>query len=244
MVSCTNLVVRVRFGARQRTGDRAQRAWRRRAAGLGLDDGSLRRAKCATASCTAAASRCRNPISRRMRSRCSRCAMRRRAGAALDGTVELHFTYDEEVGGAIGPAWLLQQKISAPDFAISRGLFLRHHDRAQRLPASRGRRRRQVRPRRGTGEGHRRARGGDGHPRRPLRAAQDVRGDAIVGRRHRIADARRRADRRRHQHQRRSGPRHVPHRPPHHPGGESGGGRSDADARRSTRSRAKWPGVR
>ena len=42
-------------------------------------------------------------------------------GAAIDGTVELHFTHDEEVGGAIGPAWLLAQKISAPDFAISAG---------------------------------------------------------------------------------------------------------------------------
>ena len=42
-------------------------------------------------------------------------------GAALDGTVELHFTYDEEVGGAIGPQWLLQQKIVAPDFVISAG---------------------------------------------------------------------------------------------------------------------------
>ena len=30
-------------------------------------------------------------------------------GAPLDGAVELHFTYDEEVGGAIGPAWLLAQ---------------------------------------------------------------------------------------------------------------------------------------
>ena len=42
-------------------------------------------------------------------------------GAAFDGTVELHFTYDEEVGGAIGPAWLLQQKLSAPDYVISAG---------------------------------------------------------------------------------------------------------------------------
>jgi succinyl-diaminopimelate desuccinylase len=42
-------------------------------------------------------------------------------GAALEGRVELHFTYDEEVGGALGPAWLLQQKISAPDYAISAG---------------------------------------------------------------------------------------------------------------------------
>jgi len=42
-------------------------------------------------------------------------------GAPLDGNVELHFTYDEEVGGAIGPAWLLQQKLSRADLAISAG---------------------------------------------------------------------------------------------------------------------------
>jgi succinyl-diaminopimelate desuccinylase len=42
-------------------------------------------------------------------------------GTSFDGTVELHFTYDEEVGGAIGPAWLLDRKISAPDYAISAG---------------------------------------------------------------------------------------------------------------------------
>ena len=43
------------------------------------------------------------------------------SGAKLGGTVELHFTYDEEVGGNIGPAWLLAQRISRPDFAISAG---------------------------------------------------------------------------------------------------------------------------
>ena len=42
-------------------------------------------------------------------------------GARLDGTIELHFTYDEEVGGAIGPAWLLSEGISRPDYAISAG---------------------------------------------------------------------------------------------------------------------------
>ena len=42
-------------------------------------------------------------------------------GAGLNGTIELHFTYDEEVGGAIGPQWLLAQKISTPDFALSAG---------------------------------------------------------------------------------------------------------------------------
>ena len=42
-------------------------------------------------------------------------------GARLGGAVELHFTYDEEVGGAIGPAWLLARGLSRPDFAISAG---------------------------------------------------------------------------------------------------------------------------
>jgi acetylornithine deacetylase/succinyl-diaminopimelate desuccinylase-like protein len=43
------------------------------------------------------------------------------AGAALKGTVELHLTYDEEAGGLIGPGWLLEQKIVAPDLMISAG---------------------------------------------------------------------------------------------------------------------------
>ena len=42
-------------------------------------------------------------------------------GRALGGSVELHFTYDEEVGGEIGPGWLLRQGVSKPDFAISAG---------------------------------------------------------------------------------------------------------------------------
>ncbi|HTR18314.1 MAG TPA: M20/M25/M40 family metallo-hydrolase [Acetobacteraceae bacterium] len=45
----------------------------------------------------------------------------RQAGAALGGTVELHFTYDEETGGEIGPAWLLREGISRPDLAICAG---------------------------------------------------------------------------------------------------------------------------
>lgn len=41
--------------------------------------------------------------------------------AGLDGTVELHLTYDEESGGEIGPKWLLEEKISRPDFVICAG---------------------------------------------------------------------------------------------------------------------------
>ena len=42
-------------------------------------------------------------------------------GAKLAGTVELHFTYDEEAGGAIGPKWLLEKGLTKPDFALSAG---------------------------------------------------------------------------------------------------------------------------
>ncbi|WGF88266.1 M20/M25/M40 family metallo-hydrolase [Marinivivus vitaminiproducens] len=43
------------------------------------------------------------------------------AGVPLKGTVELHLTYDEESGGAIGPGWLLERGISTPDLAIGAG---------------------------------------------------------------------------------------------------------------------------
>ena len=42
-------------------------------------------------------------------------------GVSLAGTAELHLTYDEEAGGAIGPKWLLEQGLAKPDFAISAG---------------------------------------------------------------------------------------------------------------------------
>jgi acetylornithine deacetylase/succinyl-diaminopimelate desuccinylase-like protein len=43
------------------------------------------------------------------------------SGVPLRGTVELHFTYDEETGGEIGPALLLKEGVSRPDFAICAG---------------------------------------------------------------------------------------------------------------------------
>ena len=43
------------------------------------------------------------------------------AGLPLKGGVELHFTYDEETGGAIGPGWLLAEGITRPDYAICAG---------------------------------------------------------------------------------------------------------------------------
>ena len=40
------------------------------------------------------------------------------ADISLAGAVELHFTYDEETGGTIGPAWILAEGLSQPDYAI------------------------------------------------------------------------------------------------------------------------------
>ncbi|GJI88042.1 M20/M25/M40 family metallo-hydrolase [Duganella hordei] len=42
-------------------------------------------------------------------------------GVPLKGGVELHFTYDEEFGGLLGPGWLLEQKLTKPDFVIAAG---------------------------------------------------------------------------------------------------------------------------
>ncbi|MBI5719972.1 MAG: M20/M25/M40 family metallo-hydrolase [Burkholderiales bacterium] len=40
---------------------------------------------------------------------------------ALKGTVELHFTYDEEFGGELGPGWLLSHQLTEPDYLIAAG---------------------------------------------------------------------------------------------------------------------------
>jgi succinyl-diaminopimelate desuccinylase len=42
-------------------------------------------------------------------------------GAPLKGGVELHFTYDEEFGGELGPGWLLDQGLTQPDLLIAAG---------------------------------------------------------------------------------------------------------------------------
>jgi len=39
----------------------------------------------------------------------------------LKGGVELHFTYDEEFGGEVGPGWLLKHKLTKPDLMIAAG---------------------------------------------------------------------------------------------------------------------------
>ena len=42
-------------------------------------------------------------------------------GIALKGSVELHFTYDEEFGGELGPGWLLKRGLTQPDLLIAAG---------------------------------------------------------------------------------------------------------------------------
>jgi len=39
--------------------------------------------------------------------------------APLKGGVELHFTYDEEFGGELGPGWLLKKKLTKPDLLLA-----------------------------------------------------------------------------------------------------------------------------
>lgn len=43
------------------------------------------------------------------------------SGLALRGGVELHFTYDEEFGGELGPGWLLKKGLTKPDLLIAAG---------------------------------------------------------------------------------------------------------------------------
>ena len=43
------------------------------------------------------------------------------ASSPHKGSVELHFTYDEEFGGELGPGYLLEQKATKPDLLIAAG---------------------------------------------------------------------------------------------------------------------------
>ncbi|MDY7575057.1 M20 family metallopeptidase [Actimicrobium sp. CCI2.3] len=42
-------------------------------------------------------------------------------GVAFKGSVELHFTYDEEFGGELGPGYLLRHQLTRPDYLIAAG---------------------------------------------------------------------------------------------------------------------------
>ena len=78
-------------------------------------------------------------------------------GAKLGGTVELHFTYDEESGGDIGPKLIARRGTDEAGLCDRRRLLLCDRQRPQWLPAPRGHRRRQA--------------GARGHPRQRRRCA-------------------------------------------------------------------------
>ena len=126
--SITNLIVRREYGPGRRVALNAHgdvvppgEGWRH--------DPTAPRSRMAI--CTAApppSARATSPASP------SPCALEAVA-APRHGAVELHFTYDEEFGGLLGPGWLLRQ---GPDQArpADRGrLQLRRGVGAQRLPA-------------------------------------------------------------------------------------------------------------
>jgi acetylornithine deacetylase/succinyl-diaminopimelate desuccinylase-like protein len=120
MVSCTNLVVRVRFGtgrgpviALNAHGDVVPPGlgWTADPYGAEVRDGFMYGRGVAVSKSDFA--------TYAFALRALQAAAK--SGAHFDGTIELHFTYDEEAGGAIGPGFLLAQNISKPDYAISAG---------------------------------------------------------------------------------------------------------------------------
>ena len=147
-------------------------------------------------------------------------------GIRLGGTVELHFTYDEEAGGDVGPKWLLDQGLSRPDAAIAAGFsyaVVTAHNGCLHLEVTvTGKQAHAAMPETGVDA---------------LEAATAILAALYAHRAelartrsrspgHRLADAQCRADQGRHQHQRGAGPGGVPDRPPH-------------DSRRRTRPRSK-----
>jgi len=50
---------------------------------------------------------------------CALRALKHLSDVPLRGSVELHFTYDEETGGMTGPHWILSQQLSRPDYVLS-----------------------------------------------------------------------------------------------------------------------------
>ncbi len=116
MVSCTNLVVRHRFGeggptiALNAHGDAVApgEGWSADPYGASVRDGRMYGRGVA--------------VSKSDFATYAYALLALRAlGAARRGAVELHFTFDEETGGAVGPRWLLAEGIVKPDYAISAG---------------------------------------------------------------------------------------------------------------------------
>ncbi len=149
----------------------------------------------------------------------------------LRGTVELHVTYDEESGGEIGPAWVLQQGISKPDIAIGAGFsygVTEAHNGCLHLEVE--------------------VTGRSAHAARPFTGvavclAQDAGDTDQRDQGYRCTADDRGADCGWHQHQRGAGSHHVPAGSPHRAGGSTGRRRGRA-ARCDRRRRRRLPAGR
>jgi succinyl-diaminopimelate desuccinylase len=113
--SITNLVVRRRYGAGRTVGLNAHgdvvppgEGWTHDPYGAEVIDGKLYGRASAVSKCDFATYTFATRAIESLK-------------AALKGSVELYFTYDEEFGGELGPGWLLEKGIVKPDLLIAAG---------------------------------------------------------------------------------------------------------------------------
>ena len=150
-------------------------------------------------------------------------ALEAAAGDSLKGSVELHFTYDEEFGGEKGPGWLLARGLTRPDYAIaasfSYAIITAHNGCLQFEVTVDGRMAHAAIPESGVDA----LQASVPDPAGALRLQPAVPAGEQQRARHHPSVSQRRHDQRRHEHQRRAGQGGVPDRPALHPGGGSGG---------------------
>lgn len=116
MISATNLIVRHRFGdgpvvALNAHGDVVPPGggWTKDPYGAEIEDGWLYGRGAAVSKSDIA-------------SYCFALLALIHSAAKLQGTIELHITYDEETGGHTGPGWLLESGASRPDYVVCAAL--------------------------------------------------------------------------------------------------------------------------
>ena len=167
MISATNLIVRKAFGRGGPT-DRAERAWRRRAAGNRLDPRPLRRGDRRRLDGRARSGGV-EVGHRHLRLRDAGAGKERR-GAKRNGRTARHLRR----GGRRRDRAALASGRGADEAGPRdrRRILLRGRHRPQRLPASGGRGSGPLRPRRPSVHRRRRARGGQCNPDRALRLAR------------------------------------------------------------------------
>ena len=199
---------------RRRAGDRAECRTATSCRRAGWTQRALRRRGASTARCTAAASRCRNPTSRPTALRAEGADRRRRASSPAPSSCTSPTT--RRPAAPSGPSGCSTSASASPTTSSAAGFaygIVTAHNGCLHLEVTvRGKQAHAAMP----------ASGIDAleaatailaalyaHPPRSPRRSP--------ARRHRVAEAQRRADQGRHQHQRGAGPGRVPDRPPHDP---------------------------